>query len=158
MSEQVQRFRRVARARTWAVLPDKNLRIACSSYSEVLGPCDFGGSRFRLPAANASPRIITLDESTVRPEQGETITLIWIPTPTWGGGTQFTVKREDGTVIATFDGSSAPEVTTMYAWAEFEWGWPVASATGEGWRLGLSSGPRFDSTPAVYGVVPGAGA
>lgn len=111
---------------------------------------DFAGKRF-VVAAPSTPRTRTLKSTTVVPSEGETIEVIWLQTVGFGGGIQFTFQREDATVVATFRGATAAEVTVMYCWAEFEF---VSGV----WRLGATNGMAVDSANALFGVVPGAGA
>lgn len=107
------------------------------------------GDRFQVPGNNAAPRTIKLKNTgvTTIPSEGECIEIIWVPTP-GGGGTQYTVRREDATVVATLVGSTV--TTTGTCWAQFEY---VSNA----WRMGANSGIDYDGT-ADYGVVPGPGA
>jgi hypothetical protein len=119
------------------------------------------GDRFSLPPLNAAPRIITLDSTTIVPEDGETLTFFWNPSGTIVTGTQYTIRRDaaaGSTVIATFVG--AETVITGAVYAEFEF------VDGTGWKLGTHSGTPSEYFPVVpgpesltpYGVVPGAGA
>lgn len=116
------------------------------------GGIDYAGKRFVLPGnPTGGPNVLTLNHSVVSPDEGETLEVVWITTGAFGGGTQYSIRREDATVIATLEGSAAAEVTAMNVWAEFEY---VSGV----WRLGASSGCAVDSAVALYGVVPGAGA
>jgi hypothetical protein len=148
-------------------LTDGNKRISALLENRGFSPVDAVGAEFLLPAANGAPRVITLDHSTASPRLtapgaspgvgcGTVLRFLWNPSPTWGGGTQFTFEREDHTVIATIDGSAAPEITIMRCWVEFVY--TGTNSTDYAWRLGFNSGAFLDSTPAYFGVIAGAGA
>lgn len=108
------------------------------------------GDRFDLPVNPASPRTITLDNTTVVPMGGETLTFFWYPKDAAvGGGTQYTFERGDASEIAFFKGMVSAD--TGLVWAEFEY------VFGTGWRLGKCSGTLYDAADAsYYGVVGGA--
>lgn len=106
------------------------------------------GDRFELPDP-AAPRVITLDHTVDSPVEGEM--LEFVAPVISGGGTQYSFKREDATVVATFVGPTVSNQPPCY-FAQFE-------RTGGVWRLAANSGCAYDGgAPADYGVIPGAGA
>lgn len=122
-------------------------RVTLADSNHTIDVAD--GDRFNVPVSPSVPRVITLDHTTIPPEAGETLTFYWFPkTTAIGAGAQYTIRRSDGTVIATFDGSAV--IDTGLVWAEFEY-------TSAGWRLGNNSGTLYDGS-AYYGVIGGAGA
>lgn len=139
-------------------------RVTLSDADQTVDVSD--GDRFTLPANNASARTITLDNTTIVPEAGETLTFFWNPGTAGGGGLQYTFERDDSTVIATFVGAQVADTGAVFA--EFEYALISTGPDVYGWKLGKHSGtpneyvlvtesPRDESWTS-YGVVPGAGA
>lgn len=128
-------------------------RVVLSDAAHTVKVTD--GDRFQLPDP-ASPRIITLSDTSPTPAEGERIEFI-MPVIS-GPDPQYTFKRADATIIAT---AGAPTVATNSGrmWVEFEY---VKISTGPdvfAWKLGRSSGDFDDGgAPSNYGITPGAGA
>lgn len=104
------------------------------------------GDSFEL-VTPASPRVITLDHSIDSPLTGEELEFTWYASGSPGGGVQWTFKREDATIVATFEVSTVGGVTNPLYHAVFV-------RAGGVWRLGANSGCSYDGT-TNYGVVPG---
>jgi hypothetical protein len=114
------------------------------------GGVDYAGKRFSL-AAPAAPRTRILKSTTVVPSEGETIEVLYRDSSP-GGGTQFTITREDASVICLFVVETVGHPQGVNLWAEFEF-------VGGAWRLGASTGSQYSTTDSTnVGVVPGASA
>jgi hypothetical protein len=81
------------------------------------------------------------------PRENETITLVVPVFYSATGEPRYSIRREDGVVICTFDALGG-ETISVFAKFRFSLG---------AWRLGPNSGTSFNSGTA-YGVVPDAGA
>lgn len=115
------------------------------------------GDRFVLSGA-PSNRVITVSKATGAPEEGETMTAMWVSVQEGSSNTtQYTFKRDDGTTIATAVTNSATAASTAHRWVEFEYCLISTGPNVYDWRLGPNSGMGWDGT-ADYGIIPGASA